>query len=43
MLEVVRNAGGCTYVQGEIKDRSGVVREWTDVPLHHPPFKGMAL
>jgi hypothetical protein len=23
-LEVVRNAGGCTYVQGEIKERIGV-------------------
>jgi hypothetical protein len=47
-LDVVRIAGGCTYVQGEMKerkgkDRSGVVREWTDVPLHHPPpFEGVA-
>jgi hypothetical protein len=47
MLEVVRIAREHTYVQGGIKERrgeerSGVVREQTDVPLHHPPFKGVA-
>jgi hypothetical protein len=25
-----------------IEERRGKVRKWTDVPLHYPPFKGVA-
>jgi hypothetical protein len=31
--EVVRIARECTYIQGGVKERRGVVREWMDVLL----------
>jgi hypothetical protein len=36
--EVVKIVGDCTYVQEEIMDRSGAVREQMDVSLQEPPL-----
>jgi hypothetical protein len=46
-----RGRRGCTYAQSRVRvervgemgeSREGKVRRLTDVPLHHPPFKGAA-